>query len=294
MSDPSPTVTVVVCTRDRPELLDRTLSALRRESAAAGIDVMVVDQGDGPAPAPGDSLTHVRDYGTGLSRARNVALGRVESEWIAFVDDDCVVEEGFGPELVRALANHPEADWLSGDVSDGGGVNGDGPPVTTFPVTAHTVVHGRWSLPGRIGFGVFFCVRTATARRLGGWDERLGPGVPDFPAADDMDFNYRLLRSGGLCVLSPDVRAVHHQWRDPGQVEELTRGYLRAWSGFAAKHLRRGDVAGGVWLWSWGAIDVLHMAMSAVRRRSGTRARLARAKLRGLREGTDMGLGRRW
>jgi GT2 family glycosyltransferase len=117
--------------------------------------------------------------------------------------------------------------------------------------------------------------------------------VPDLPAADDMDFNYRLLRGGGTAVLAPAVRAVHAQWRSSADVVALHQGYSRAWAGFACKHLRGGD-PGGLRLWAWGVVDVLDMADSALRRRSRLRARIAAAKLRGLLEGTAIGLRRRW
>ena len=292
MAHPTPSLTVAVCTRERPDRLPSTLAALKRE-AAAGYDVVVVDQSE--EPMSGQGVRVIADSGRGLSRARNIALRETRSEWIAFVDDDCTVEEGFGRALLGELAAHPEADWLSGNV--GGGQRdrgGDLPLVTTFGVERDQVLSGRWTLPGSIGFGVLFAVRRATAERLAGWDERLGPGVADFPAADDMDFNYRLLRSGGVAVLSTRVRAVHEQWRSPGELAALQRGYLRAWSGFAAKHLRSGDLAGGVWLWSWGVVDVAHMAKSALLRRSRLRAGLAWAKLRGLVEGSIAGLRRRW
>ena len=291
------TLTVAVCTRDRPRQLVATLAALERErpAGAAGFELLLVQQGEQAPADQGSGLARViTDAGRGLSRARNIALREATTEWIAFVDDDCLVEHGFGAALVSELEDHPEAQWLSGHVGAGHDTGSDLPLVATFAVARDRTLSGRWTLPGSIGFGVFFAVRCDTARRLGGWDERLGPGVPDFPAADDMDFAYRLLRSGGVAVLSPRVRVVHEQWRSPRELVALQRGYLRAWSGFAMKHVRRGDVAGGLWLWSWGVLDVLDMAKSALGRRSRLRARLCVAKLRGLAEGTALGLRRRW
>jgi len=291
VAQPTPSLAVAVCTRNRPQRLRASLAALERE-AAAGFDLVVVDQSE--HPMPDGPVRVISDAGRGLSRARNVALRETRSEWIAFVDDDCTVEEGFGRALLDELSAHPEADWVSGNVGGNTTRSGDVPLVTTFRVDRERVRSGRWTLPGSIGYGVFFAVRRDVAERLGGWDERLGPGVPDFPGADDMDFAYRLLRSGGVALLSPRVRSMHEQWRTPEQVVALQGGYLRAWAGFAMKHLRSGDVAGGLWLWGWGLADVLDMAKSALGRRSRLRARLAAAKLRGLAEGTAAGLRRRW
>ncbi len=298
MSESTPILTVVVCTRGRPDKVRATLDAL--DAGAPGVPLLVIVQGAAPDSAlvervtAGTRMRVVHDGGRGLSRARNLALAAAESEWIAFVDDDCLVAEDFGAALLAEIAAHPTADWIAGDVCAGEADSaGEVPPVTTFPVDRPLIRRGGRTLPGAIGFGVLFCVRRSTAARLGGWDERLGPGVPDLPAADDMDFNHRLLRSGATAVLSPAVRAVHDQWRSPDQVVELQRGYSRAWAGFACKHLSRGS-GGGLRLWAWGVVDILDMAASAARRRSPLRARIALAKLRGLIEGTALGLRRRW
>jgi GT2 family glycosyltransferase len=292
-------LTVAICTRNRPDKLRAALDALARQTDLE-FELVVVDQSDEFEPRlealerKRPKTTVVRDGGRGLSRARNLATGAARGDWIAFVDDDCVAEPDLVASLRREIETHPEADWVSGDVSAAGAPAGDYLPVTTFPVSRAHRRSGRWTIPGAIGFGVFFAVRRAVAERLGGWDERLGPGVPDFPAADDMDFNYRLLRSGGVAWLTPRVRLTHQQWRSSDELPALHRGYVRAWAGFAMKHLRRGDALGGLWLWSWGGIDVLHMLASAARRRSRLRLRLAMAKLHGLAEGTAMGVRRRW
>jgi GT2 family glycosyltransferase len=297
MSDSTPTLTVVVCTRGRPDRVRATLDALDR--GAPDLPLVVVDQGEAPSAelerrATADSrLTVVHDSGRGLSRARNIALAHVTSDWLAFVDDDCLVANDFGVALLAEIDAHPGADWIAGDVRAPDDHASDLPPVTTFPVDRPLIRRGRRTLPGAIGFGVLFCVRRATAERLGGWDEQLGPGVPDLPAADDMDFNHRVLRAGGTAVLSPAVRAVHDQWRSADQVVDLQRGYSRAWAGFACKHLGR-NAGGGLRLWLWGLVDVLDMAASAAHRRSRLRARIALAKLHGLLHGTAIGLRRRW
>jgi GT2 family glycosyltransferase len=298
MSESTPTLTVAVCTRGRPDKVRATLDAL--DSGAPGVPLLVIDQGAAPDSVLAERagidarLRVLHDDGRGLSRARNLALAAAESEWIAFADDDCLVAEDFGAALLAEIAAHPTADWIAGDVRAGRADSvGDLPPVTTFPVERPLIRRGGRTLPGAIGFGVLFCVRRSTAARLGGWDERLGPGVPDLPAADDMDFNHRLLRSGATAVLSPAVRAVHDQWRTPDEVVELQRGYSRAWAGFACKHLGHGS-GGGLRLWAWGVVDILDMAASAADHRSPLRARIALAKLRGLMEGTALGLRRRW
>lgn len=290
---------MAVCTRDRPQLAERTLRALLDQDHD-GFPVLVVDQsakgGRGVAgiAEAGGRVTVVRDRGRGLSRARNVAWRRLDADWIVFVDDDCIVEPGWAAALHEELAAHPDADFVSGHVGAGGAPGGDYRPVTTYPVDRPRRRAGAWTRPYLIGFGVCMAVRRSAIERLGGWDERLGAGVPDFPASEDMDFNYRLLRAGGVAYSTPRVRSSHHQWRRKDELPPLWRGYMAAWAAFSVKHLRTGDVAGGLWLWTVGLVDTARVFVGAFRRRSRLSWHIAVARLCGYLAGTRKALARRW
>jgi GT2 family glycosyltransferase len=290
---------VVICTRNRPAQLERTLGALRRQSLR-DFEVIVVDQSDrsGPRTASqdrlGPRLRVVRDAGRGLSRARNLGWRAASTEWIAYLDDDCLPEPGWAAELARALARRPEASIVSGHVGERRPSKGEYLRVSVFEVDRERMRHGRWTRPWEVGLGVCIAIRRRALLELGGFDERLGAGTTDFPAAEDMDFNYRLLRSGGAAYATPEPRAVHDQWRAPAELGPLYRGYMAGWCGFAMKHLRGGDVLGGVWLWWAAAVDSLRMLASSLRRRSRLRFVVACWKLRGLAGGTVKGLRAGW
>jgi GT2 family glycosyltransferase len=289
---PPATAAVVICTRDRPAQLARTLAAVRDQAEAAGFELLVVDQSQ--TPLAGDGVRVIADHGTGLSRARNVAMHASDARWLAFVDDDCRPEPGWAAALAEVLAADPPAAMVCPHVEAGPAPAPDYVEVTVFPVRREVLRQGRRVHPGRLGFGACTVVRRDVALDLGGWDERLGPGAPHFPAADDMDFNYRLLRAGHAALVTPRPRAVHDQWRTPSELPALHAGYLAAWCGFACKHLKAGDARGGLWLLTIAAVDVADMLASAIRRRSRLRLRIALAKLRGMVSGTARGLARSW
>jgi GT2 family glycosyltransferase len=286
-------VAVVVCTRDRPVQLARVLEAVQPQAADAGFEVLVVDQSAHPYSGAA-GVRVIADRGTGLSRARNLAARATDARWLAFVDDDCRPAPGWAKALAAELTAEPPVAMVCPDVEAGPMPAGDYVEVTTFPVRRRVLRRGRRLHPGRIGFGACTVVRREVALELRGWDERLGPGAPDFPAADDMDFNYRLLRAGHAALLAPGPRVVHDQWRKAAELPGLHAGYLAAWCGFACKHLKTGDVRGGLWLLTIAAVDVVDMLASALRQRSVLRLRIASAKLRGLVTGTARGLARSW
>ncbi|MGI9121241.1 MAG: glycosyltransferase family 2 protein [Acidimicrobiales bacterium] len=290
---------VVICSRDRPERLREALNALDRQTFQ-DFHVTVIDQSDvfdaelDCRRAVDPLLEVIRDPGRGLSRSRNIGWRHADADWVTFVDDDCLPEQDWAELLQRELETHPEADFLSGHISEHNVPDRDYVPVATHPVHEERRHSGRWTPPHHLGFGTCMTIRRSMIERLGGWDERLGPGIVDFPAADDMDFNYRFLRAGGIAYLSPHVRVFHDQWRTKDEIGPLLCGYMAAHCGFSVKHLRTGDAAGGVWLFGLGLVDLLRMVASGVRRRSPFRLGLAWWKLRGLVNGTRKGMRATW
>ncbi|HEY7892521.1 MAG TPA: glycosyltransferase [Solirubrobacteraceae bacterium] len=287
---------VAICTRSRPQQLARTLDALSRQQGS--FPVLVVDQ----SPQRDTALAHrtqqwseltvIADSGRGLSRARNIAWRALDAEWIAFIDDDCLVESDWATALAAEIERHPEVSLISGEVAGHRIPQEDYAAVTTRHVPEPLLISGQ-RRPWLIGFGVCV-VRRSTIEQLGGWDERLGAGAARYPGAEDMDFNYRLLRAGHSAYVTPEVRVLHDQWRRRSELPAVYESYMTGWAGFSMKHLRSGDVSGGLRLWSYGALDFARMFASSIRRRSAWRARLAAHKLRGLLVGTARGLRERW
>jgi GT2 family glycosyltransferase len=289
---------VVICTRNRQEHLRDTLVALDAQTVH-DFPVYIVDQSDELHPelaeraAAADGLHIISDDRRGLSRARNLAVERIEHEWLIFLDDDCHPEPEWAQAMQEVLARSPDVGFVSGHVGELNLATG-GVTAATVPVAEERRISGRWVRPSTIGYGVCMAIRRSAARKLGGWDERLGPGVADFPASDDVDFNYRFLRAGGVAMLTPGPRAHHDQWRSGEDLVALYRGYTAAWAGFSLKHLRSGDVVGGAWLWSFAVRDLVRMFASAGKHRSRLRFHVAVGMLRGWATGTRKALTRSW
>lgn len=260
-----------------------------------------MDQSDEPDAALAEraaqdpSLRVINDEGRGVTRARNIGCRSVSTDWVVFLDDDCHLAPEFAEELELAVQRHPEAAVVSGFVGLAGELPSDDYlPVTPSDIREEQLVNGRWNMPWTIGFSVCMAVRRETVWEVGGWDERIGPGRPEFPASEDMDFNYRFLRGGGTAYVTPRLRAFHEQWRSSAELPPLYEQYMIGWSAFALKHLRTGDIRGGLWLWGWSLVDIARNFGSAVKRRSGLRMRITGHKVRGLVTGTIRGARMDW
>jgi glycosyltransferase involved in cell wall biosynthesis len=102
-----PTVSVVVPTRDRPELLRRAVTAILDQTYPGPIECLVVfDQSDPELPWPelpsGRRLVLARNQRTpGLAGARNSGILAATGELVAFCDDD---DEWLAEKLARQVA----------------------------------------------------------------------------------------------------------------------------------------------------------------------------------------------
>jgi glycosyltransferase involved in cell wall biosynthesis len=101
-----PRISVIVPTRDRPELLKRALASILNQGYVGEIEVLVVfDQGD-PHPidvaAPGRRIAVLTNERTpGLAGARNTGILHATGDYVAHCDDD---DEWHPEKLARQLA----------------------------------------------------------------------------------------------------------------------------------------------------------------------------------------------
>jgi glycosyltransferase involved in cell wall biosynthesis len=121
-------IDIVICTYNRAAGLDATLSALSQQSPAVDVawSVLVVDNASTDATAeivgahsfrrllPG--LRRVRENDQGLTPARRRGVRETSAPWIAFVDDDNLLEPGWLDAIAQAIRSHPQAGAIGGRV----------------------------------------------------------------------------------------------------------------------------------------------------------------------------------
>jgi GT2 family glycosyltransferase len=120
-------LTVVICTYDNPMLLDQVLLTLARQSASGGRwNVLVVDNNSAAgtkevlrrhlAESLVPHLRVVEEPTQGLTPARLRGVQETNAPWIAFVDDDCVLDEHWVENTLAFLDSHPDCGGLGGRV----------------------------------------------------------------------------------------------------------------------------------------------------------------------------------
>jgi len=227
-----PAVTIVVCTRNRPVELERSLRSIVKVCGGTpAVDILVVDN------APADDATervaqlfpgvrYVVEPRAGLSFARNRGIAESSSEWIAYTDDDAILDRGWLDGLREALTERPEAAAISGSVLpfelvtepqiliEGRG--GFGHKFEKVTYSSRLDGHPLYPCGACIGTGANMVFRRSVLLKLGGFDEALGSGMPS-QSCEDHDLYYRLIRSGYLAAYEPQMAVIHQHRRDmPG------------------------------------------------------------------------------
>jgi glycosyltransferase involved in cell wall biosynthesis len=118
---PFPTVTVVICayTTERWDWLLSLIESIRAQTYSPKKIVVVIDHNEGlhgRLAGIGDDVTVMRNAGPrGLSGARNTALDAVDSDVVAFIDDDAEAAPDW-LERLSALYDDPDVLAVGGKV----------------------------------------------------------------------------------------------------------------------------------------------------------------------------------
>jgi GT2 family glycosyltransferase len=252
-------LSVVVCTRDRPQMLARCLASLAAQSSPPGQVVVVDNSAEGGARATcadWPNLTYVHEARAGLSRARNAGVAACRGELTAFTDDDAEPAPDWTQEIVRAFAQ-PTVQAVTGLVLPAAL---DTPAQRAFELDLSgftqrfypLVFDGRFleltrdmgPQVWRIGAGANMAFRRSVFARVGGFDTRLGAGAAG--CSEDSEFWYRILAAGGTCLYEPRAVVRHHHRSDwPGlrrQFRAYMRGHVAALVAQADRYGDRGNI----------------------------------------------------
>ena len=235
-------VSVVVCTRNRPEPLRRCLRALQKLSPAPQ-EMVIVDN------APSDERTrkvvavhpgvrYVREPQPGLSAARNAGIRAATSQLIAFTDDDVTVPPPWIARLRQAFTA-PDVMAVTGLIlpaeleteaqlqsQRGQGDTGWGYRVLDFDrETFFEPMKWRGVPVWQLGAGANMAFRREAFAHVGLFDERLGAGTSG--CSEDSELWYRLLAEGWRCRYDPATAVFHYHRRDVAELNHQMHQYMR-------------------------------------------------------------------
>jgi glycosyltransferase involved in cell wall biosynthesis len=274
-----PSLSVAICTKDRPDWLARLLASLAPEQAALGFEILVVDNNSTSdatrqvaTAAPG--VRYLHEPLTGLDFARNRALAAATGAVIACLDDDVTVEPGWAAARLDTWARNPDAGAITGLVmpmaldteaqilfeARGGFRRGFRPlryGATAFRDRLHP------SGAGRFGAGANMSFDRALILSLGAFDEALDTGRP-LPGGGDIDMFHRVLRAGRPLVYEPRAMVRHDHRRDLAVLRHQYYTWGLGFAAFLVKSMRTDPAARpalrGMALW-WARYQIGRVAL---------------------------------
>ncbi|QDU04435.1 Hyaluronan synthase [Gimesia chilikensis] len=207
-----PTVSLVIPGRNCAQTLEKCLNSVVPLLDQGELqEILFVDDGstDNTAEiARRYPVQVITGTGGGPGAARNLGWRQAKSEYIWFIDSDCVAE----PDALQRLIPHLE----NPEVAGAGGSYANLYPDSLLATLIHEEIiarHRRMPLEVNFlgGFNVLY--RRTLLDELNGFDESETNG-PGAAGAEDCDFSFRAVRSGHLLHFEFNSRVGHHHPRN--------------------------------------------------------------------------------
>ncbi|MCP9934472.1 glycosyltransferase [Cyanobium sp. Candia 9D4] len=237
-------VSVVICTRDRPQELQRCLATLPQQTYPPR-EIIVVDNASKHqrtrAVAMEAGVIYLREDRPGLDFARNTGASYATSQIVAYTDDDVILHPNWLEGLVSAF-DDPRIGAVTGLVlpaelateaqlhfetywSFGQGYNRKDFHPNAF-AACDIEIFPAW----KVGAGASMAFRRDMFDRVGYFDTRLDAGQAG--CSGDSEFWYRLLAKGFSCRYEPSSVAFHFHRRTmeglSSQIFQYMRGHATA------------------------------------------------------------------
>lgn len=229
---PRLTVSVAICTRNRPTELKECLEHVSVLTPRAD-EVIVVDNSSGDREtehlAKEFGARYIVESAPGLSRARNKALAESRCDIVAYLDDDCIPEEDWLEYLLQPFSDDRVAASAGEIVLFTSRRNPlrdlCGAPGGIRYVNRETPRWFEMASFGGIGDGGNMAFRKRACGNFQFFDERLGRGTPLRIGEEGCAF-VSLLALGHATVRIPSARVYHpFKLRNPKQEEASAIAY---------------------------------------------------------------------
>jgi glycosyltransferase involved in cell wall biosynthesis len=270
-----PSMTVAICTHDRPNSLRIALETLL-EQRYQRLRILVIDNAPPnddtrqvvSAVASGRDIQYAVEPRPGLSWARNRAADLADGEIVAWVDDDVRCDPWWATEIARGFVEEPAADVVTGTV-----VPSELETQSQMMFDQYSSVRRRRGFtrvvfsPGTrqqqsplypmppFGIGANMAFRRTALKTIGGFDCALGAGTVARTAEDTAAFSAVLL-SGGRIVYQPSAIVHHRNRQEDDALRDLMLGHGRGLGAFYTSMLIR---------WPSCALELIRLAPRAIR-----------------------------
>lgn len=217
-----PLISVAICTYNRAERLFFALEGLKDQTLAIKyFEILVVDNGStdntkdicGRYQKELTNLRYIYEPVLGLSQARNTALYQVNSQYIAYLDDDAIPCRFWLESILETFKNvEPQPVCVGGpiyglwEIPKPGWIHDYMEPL--FSVLDYGE-QPQWFKPQRFPFGANMTYNTDKVRRIGGFCKKLGRQGKNLLSHEEFMLNLILEKQGERFYYSPKSTVQH-------------------------------------------------------------------------------------
>ncbi len=240
-------VSVLICTRDRPEHIGTAIRSIRLNSYS-NFELVIVDQSGNDKTErivneyikTSPKIRYFRICSQGAGKAKNFGIKNCQGEIIAFTDDDCVVDDEWIEKIVSTFQRDPNIVIVFGSVLAPPGYNIKDGFIPLYSAK-DLLFRGPYSKIHARGISANMAVKRDLFEKIGGFDEMLGPGAA-LPGNVDYDYSYRALRNGCQIFESSLVKVTHFAIKKWGkEAIDKFRQYEISRLAVYLKYVRCGD-----------------------------------------------------
>lgn len=232
-------LSVVISTRDRPDQVKTAVKSVL-EYLPKNCELLIVDQSeeddtaDALSPYLSDSrFIYIRSRCIGVSAGRNKGIRRSGSKWIFITDDDCEMCPDTFTAVLEFMRSYQYVGIFFGNVF-AEPYNSSAGIVPTYikkkPFLARTI-SDKMNVEG---LSACMVIHKRVWEDLNGFDELLGAGAP-LKSGAETDFTIRCLLADHPVMETPEIRVIHHGFRNWEQCHVLSHRY---WFGTGAAFAR--------------------------------------------------------
>lgn len=201
-------VSILICSRNRRQVLENLISALKKMSTNYCFEIVVVEETNNPIPIDGVKYVDLPIMNYGIAYARNIALENATGNIIVFIDDDCEIRENWLNNLLKPFEDKAVIAVQGGvTVPDDSNILGRVESLLGFPGGGVRRVIKANSINSETKeISTLNCAYRGWAiKAIGGFDESLKFGSEDYLLA-------KQICNFGKCLFVPSA-IVHHEPR---------------------------------------------------------------------------------
>jgi glycosyltransferase involved in cell wall biosynthesis len=231
-------VSVVICTRDRPQELAQCLQSLTAQEQTAE-QILVVDNAsksdETRRVATEAGVDYVREDRPGLDIARNTGARNSRGDIILYTDDDVMLHRSWISRMAAAF-DAPEI-WavtgliLPAELASEAQIHferywgfGRGFERRDLGPDYYAATRRQGCPAWKVGAGASMGFRRDVFNRIGYFDERLDAGAAG--CSGDSEFWNRILHHGGTCRYEPSAIAFHFHRKDMAGLSRQIQAYM--------------------------------------------------------------------